>query len=56
MAPDIIDVHAHVVFETLNGTAGVHGPEAGVDRDWLALFSHWQIHDDTDFLSGHGLH
>lgn len=38
MAPDIIDVHAHVVFETLNGTAGVHGPEAGVDESGSLFF------------------
>ena len=38
MAGDIIDVHAHVVFETLNGAAGVHGPEAGVDESGAPFF------------------
>lgn len=34
----VIDVHAHVVFEELNGAAGAHGPEAGVDRDGTPFF------------------
>ena len=29
---EVIDVHAHVVFEALNNTAGNYGPEAGVDQ------------------------
>lgn len=37
-ATGIIDVHAHVVFEELNGAAGAHGPEAGVDRDGMPFF------------------
>ena len=32
MAAAVIDVHAHVVFEALNGSAGHYGPEAGVDE------------------------
>ena len=31
MANDIIDVHAHIVFDALLGMAGKHGPEAGRD-------------------------
>ena len=38
-ATGVIDVHAHVVFEELNGAAGSHGPEAGVDRDGTPFFA-----------------
>ena len=35
---EVIDVHAHVVFETLNNTAGNYGPEAGVDQTGAPFF------------------
>ena len=38
MAADVIDVHAHVVFETLNGNAGHYGPEAGIDEQGVPFF------------------
>ena len=38
MAEDIIDVHAHVVFEALHGTAGKYGPEAGLSEDGAPFF------------------
>ena len=34
----VIDVHAHVVFEALNGSAGLYGPEAGVDEQGAPFF------------------
>lgn len=37
-AAGVIDVHAHVVFEELNGAAGAYGPEAGVDRAGTPFF------------------
>ena len=38
MAAAVIDVHAHVVFESLNGSAGHYGPEAGVDEHGAPFF------------------
>ena len=38
MAAAVIDVHAHVVFEALNGIAGHYGPEAGVDEQDAPFF------------------
>ena len=38
MAEEIIDVHAHVVFEALHGTAGKYGPEAGLSEDGAPFF------------------
>ena len=38
MAAEVIDVHAHVVFEALNNTAGNYGPEAGVDQTGAPFF------------------
>jgi aminocarboxymuconate-semialdehyde decarboxylase len=38
VAAEVIDVHAHVVFETLNNTAGNYGPEAGVDQTGVPFF------------------
>ena len=38
MAAAVIDVHAHVVFEALNGIAGQYGPEAGVDEQGAPFF------------------
>ena len=38
MATAVIDVHAHVVFETLNGSAGHYGPEAGIDEQGVRFF------------------
>ena len=35
---EVIDVHAHVVFEALNNTAGNYGPEAGVDQTGAPFF------------------
>ena len=34
----VIDVHAHAVFEALNGRAGPYGPEAGVDDSGTPFF------------------
>ena len=34
----VIDVHAHIVFEALNGAAGQYGPEAGVDAQGVDYF------------------
>jgi hypothetical protein len=38
VAAEVIDVHAHVVFEALNNTAGNYGPEAGVDQTGAPFF------------------
>ena len=38
MAEAGIDVHAHVVFEALNGSAGHYGPEAGIDEQGIRFF------------------
>ncbi len=38
MANDIIDVHAHVVFDALLGVAGKYGPEAGRDDNDTPFF------------------
>ncbi len=38
MAAAVIDVHAHVVFEALNGSAGHYGPEAGIDEQGIRFF------------------
>ena len=38
MTAAVIDVHAHVVFEELNGSAGLYGPEAGVDEQGTPFF------------------
>ena len=38
MAAKVIDVHAHVVFEALNDTAGNYGPQAGVDQTGAPFF------------------
>ncbi|MGB2419554.1 MAG: amidohydrolase family protein, partial [Luminiphilus sp.] len=38
MKAEVIDVHAHVVFEALNNTAGNYGPEAGVDQTGAPFF------------------
>ena len=38
MAAAVIDVHAHVVFEALNGSAGHYGPEAGIDEQGARFF------------------
>ena len=38
MAAAVIDVHAHVVFEALNGNAGRYGPEAGIDVHGAPFF------------------
>ena len=38
MAAAVIDVHAHVVFEALNGSAGHYGPEAGIDEQGVRFF------------------
>ena len=38
MAVEVIDVHAHVVFEALNGDAGPYGPEAGIDEAGVPFF------------------
>ena len=38
MAAAVIDVHAHVVFEALNDSAGPYGPEAGVDEQGAPFF------------------
>ena len=38
MAEAVIDVHAHVVFEALNGSAGHYGPEAGIDEQGIRFF------------------
>jgi len=38
VAAAVIDVHAHVVFEALNGIAGHYGPEAGVDEQGAPFF------------------
>jgi aminocarboxymuconate-semialdehyde decarboxylase len=38
VAAAVIDVHAHVVFESLNGSAGHYGPEAGVDEHDAPFF------------------
>lgn len=38
MAAEVIDVHAHVVFEALHNTAGNYGPEAGVDQTGAPFF------------------
>ena len=38
MTAAVIDVHAHVVFEALNGSAGLYGPEAGVDEQGAPFF------------------
>ena len=38
MSAGIIDVHAHVVFEALNNTAGNYGPESGVDQTGAPFF------------------
>ena len=38
MAEDIIDVHAHVVFEALHGAAGQYGPEAGLLENGAPFF------------------
>ena len=38
MAAAVIDVHAHVVFEALNGRAGHYGPEAGIDEQGVRFF------------------
>lgn len=34
----VIDLHAHVVLDDAFGTAGVHGPELGIDADGLEYF------------------
>jgi len=38
MTVGMIDVHAHVVFMALNGTAGRYGPEAGVNSEGEPFF------------------
>ena len=38
MANDIIDVHAHVVFEALLGVAGEYGPEVGLTEGGTPFF------------------
>ena len=38
MEAAVIDVHAHVVFEALNGSAGHYGPEAGIDEHGARFF------------------
>ncbi len=38
VAAAVIDVHAHVVFEALNGNAGHYGPEAGIDVHGAPFF------------------
>ena len=38
MAAAVIDVHAHIVFEALNGSAGHYGPEAGIDENGARFF------------------
>ena len=38
VAAKVIDVHAHVVFEALNDTAGNYGPQAGVDQTGAPFF------------------
>ena len=38
MAKDIIDVHAHVVFDALLGAAGEHGPEVGLTDQGAPFF------------------
>ena len=38
MTVGVIDVHAHVVFMALNGTAGRYGPEAGVNPEGEPFF------------------
>ena len=38
MTVGVIDVHAHVVFMALNGTAGRYGPEAGVNSEGEPFF------------------
>jgi aminocarboxymuconate-semialdehyde decarboxylase len=38
MTTGVIDVHAHVVFMALNGTAGRYGPEAGVNTEGEPFF------------------
>ena len=35
---NIIDVHAHIVFQDLNNEAGIHGPEAFEDSDGRKCF------------------
>ncbi len=36
--PSIIDVHAHIVFEGLHGSAGVYGPEIKHDEQGVSCF------------------
>ncbi len=36
--PNIIDVHAHIVFQDLNNEAGIHGPEAFEDSEGRKCF------------------
>lgn len=36
--PDIIDVHAHIVFQDLNNQAGIHGPGAFEDSEGRKCF------------------
>ena len=35
---NIIDVHAHIVFQDLNNEAGIHGPEAFEDSEGRKCF------------------